>query len=39
MKLASIEQIKEITPILGADKIELAKILGWQSIIKKGDFD
>lgn len=38
MKLASIETIKEIVPHNGADKLEIAKILGWQSIVKKGEF-
>lgn len=38
MKLASIETIKEIVPHGGADKLEIAKILGWQSIVKKGEF-
>ncbi len=38
MKLASIETIKEIVPHSGADKLEIAKILGWQSIVKKGEF-
>lgn len=38
MKLASIEVIKEIVPHKGADKLEIAKVLGWQSIVKKGEF-
>jgi RNA ligase (TIGR02306 family) len=38
MKLASIETIKEIIPHSNADKLEIAKVLGWQSIIKKGEF-
>jgi len=37
-KLAHIEKITEIRPIPGADKIEVATILGWEVIIKKGDF-
>ncbi len=36
MKLATIELIKEIKPIEGADKIELAFVLGFQAIIPKG---
>jgi hypothetical protein len=36
MKLASIENILNLTPIYGADKIELATVLGWQVIVKKG---
>jgi RNA ligase (TIGR02306 family) len=38
MKLASIETIKEIVTHNGADKLEIAKVLGWQSIVKKGEF-
>jgi RNA ligase (TIGR02306 family) len=38
-KLASIEIIKEILPINGADKIELARILNYQTVIKKGSFN
>jgi len=37
-KLATIRQIKEILPIEGADKIELAKIDGWQCVVRKNDF-
>lgn len=37
-KLASIQKIKEITPIIGADNIELAQILGWKVIVKKNEF-
>lgn len=37
-KLAHIEQISWLRPIDGADKIELAGILGWQCIVKKGEF-
>jgi len=37
-KLAHIEKIIDILPIAGADRIELAKILGWQVIIKKEQF-
>lgn len=36
-KMASIRTIKELRPIQGADKIELAIIDGWQVVVKKGD--
>ena len=38
MKLASFETIVNISPIEGADRIELATIQGWQSVVKKGDY-
>ena len=38
MKLASIEKIEEISPIEGADKIEVAKILGWRIVIPKNTY-
>ena len=37
-KLASIQKIKELSPIKGADRIEVAKILGWEVVVKKGEF-
>ena len=37
-KLASIQQITDIVPIEGADKIELARVLGWQCVVNKGQF-
>ena len=37
-KLASIQYVHDITPIEGADKIELAHVLGWQCVVKKGEF-
>ena len=37
-KLASIEKIKNIGPIDGADSIEKASVLGWQLVIRKGEF-
>jgi len=38
MKLASIQTISEIRPIDGADRIEAATVLGYQTVIKKGEF-
>lgn len=38
MKLASIELIKEIVPHPNADRLELAKVLGWQCVVEKGKF-
>jgi len=37
-KLASIQQIKGLAPIDGADMIERATVLGWSVVVKKGDF-
>ena len=37
-KLAHIEKIEWIRPIEGADRIELAGVLGWQCIVKKSEF-
>ena len=37
-KLASIQCIHDITPIDGADKIELAHVLGWRCVVKKNTF-
>lgn len=38
MKLASIETISELKPHPNADRLELAKVLGWQCVVKKGEF-
>ncbi|MBA4410755.1 MAG: RNA ligase (ATP) [Odoribacter sp.] len=37
-KLASIQTIKALEPIEGADAIEKATVLGWQLVVKKNDF-
>lgn len=38
-KLATIRKIAELKPIVGADKIELAIVDGWQVVVKKGEFE
>jgi len=38
MKLATIEIVKELLPINGADRIETCQINGWRSVVRKGDF-
>lgn len=37
-KLISIQQVKEINPIPDADAIEVATVLGWHVVVKKGEF-
>ena len=37
-KLASIQKIWKIEAIEGADRIELAYVLGWQCVVNKGQF-
>ena len=37
-KLASIQTVHAIDPIANADAIELARIQGWQCVVKKGEF-
>jgi RNA ligase (TIGR02306 family) len=36
-KLASIQKVWEIAPIENADAIELAKVRGWQVVVRKGE--
>ena len=38
MKLASIERILEIKDIDGADRIQAARVLGYWTVIKRGEF-
>ena len=38
-KLATIEIIKDIQPIVGADAIEVATVRGWQVVVGKNDFN
>jgi RNA ligase (TIGR02306 family) len=38
MKLASIENIQSIEPHPYADRLEIATVLCWQAIVRKGDF-
>lgn len=37
-KLASIQEVVSVSPIEGADRIELVHVLGWQCVAGKGDF-
>lgn len=37
-KLASIQVIAEIAPIAGADRIQCARIMEWQCVVKNGEF-
>ena len=37
-KLASIQRVWSIEPIEGADRIELAHVLGWQCVVNRGQF-
>jgi len=36
--LASIQRVWDVLPIEGADKIELAKVMGWQCVVNKDVF-
>ena len=37
-KLASIQIVTDLQPIVGADRIELASVLGWKCVVDKGQF-
>jgi len=37
-KLASVQIIDKLDPIPGADKIERATVLGWEVVVRKGQF-
>jgi hypothetical protein len=39
MNLASVQRVVKITPIEGADAIETATVLGWEVVIKKGEYN
>jgi RNA ligase (TIGR02306 family) len=38
-KLASVVKITDIQPIVGADAIVVAKVKGWNVVVKKGEFN
>ena len=38
MNLATIQRIVKLTPIDGADFVETATVLGWEVVVKKGQF-
>lgn len=37
-RLVSIQKIRSIEPIAGADMIEMVRVLGWAVVVKKGEF-
>lgn len=37
-KVATIERVLAVNPIPGADAIEVASVLGWKVVVKKGQF-
>jgi RNA ligase (TIGR02306 family) len=38
-KMATIRRIKQLLPIAGADRIEIALVDGWQVVVQKGQFE
>jgi hypothetical protein len=38
MKLASVQRVIDLQPIEGADLIEKATVLGWDIVVKKGEY-
>lgn len=36
--LASVRSVKAVTPIPGSDFLETAHVMGWQCVVKKGEF-
>ncbi|MBM4781386.1 MAG: RNA ligase (ATP) [Archangiaceae bacterium] len=36
-KLASVVTVGQVSPIAGADRIEVARVAGWQCVVKKGE--
>ncbi len=38
-KLATLEVIKDLQPIPGADNIEVATVRGWKVVVRKGEFE
>ena len=37
-KMATIQKIVSVSPIEGADAIEVARVLNWDVVVKKGEF-
>ena len=37
-KLASVQRIKAIKPIEGADRIEIVQVLNWDCVAQKGEY-
>jgi RNA ligase (TIGR02306 family) len=37
-RLATIQRVESLTPIPNADSIECARVMGWDVVVRKGDF-